>query len=660
MPVGMREVAAAVGVSMQTVSNVLHGREGASEETRQRVLEASRRLGYRWNGRHGPSHRAPAATVCLLVVTSEPSFPATSHQSLLLAGITAQLLEDNGAAATELRVVHDPGPSPETFSLLRPSSVSAAIVALVLPRLACRRWVDAIERAETPCVLIEHVAESPLVACVVSDQQQGALEATQHLLRQGHRRIALLTGPRESGDEERRLGYHRGMALWGIGAPDRLVLETDGTIIGGYEAMATQLKRSPRPTAVLAMHDLLALGTLEAARTAGLRVPDDLAVVGFEDMEFAAHLDRALSSVRLPSLQLGRTAVKLATQFRREGGFSQHLVVLPTSLHVRATSVADGDGPKAPGHYQVDERAPAPGRRPGPFRVGVSLISVDNPWRVSMHEQLVVEGEREPEIAELLVRDADRSVERQREDVASLIAAGVDALVVDPGAGQFLVPVVEEADAAGIPVIMLASTVPTDRFATKVGPDEVMVGKIVAEDLVARLGSGDLVILEGPQGWPVVEERGRGMALVLRQHRDIRVLATAAVPQWSRQRAKEIMRDWLLVFPKIDGVLAHDGLMAIGALDAAEEVGRASGLRLGFAGTYNRALQHLAERREGLSVLIPTWIGAECLRVALRFLRGEPVPKRWDMGVTVITPDNVADWYDPSKPGESFDSLIHE
>jgi ribose transport system substrate-binding protein len=307
------------------------------------------------------------------------------------------------------------------------------------------------------------------------------------------------------------------------------------------------------------------------------------------------------------------------------------------------------------------EKRPQSGNsRGGPFRIGVALASIDNPWRVSMHEQLQLAAARDPAIGELIIRDAQADVGRQAEDIRALLRAGIDALIVDPAGDLPLVPAVEEAWASNIPVVMLDAAVSTDRYTTKVGPDEVLVGKIAAEDLIERIGRGKIVIFEGPAGWPVVVERSRGMAMVLQQHRDVTVLATASVPQWSRERAREIMREWLLLFPEINGVLAHDGLMAIGALEAAQEVGRAEGLRLGLIGTYNRALKYLAEVGEGKTVLIPTWVGAECIRVVRRILEGATVPKWWDMVIIVITKDNLADWYDPSKPGESFESLVHE
>lgn len=659
MTIGIRDVAAATGVSIQTVSNVLSNRPGASQQTRARVLDAARSLGYQRNGQAAALRTSRAHRLGLLVVTNEPGFPGDVHQAHLLAGATDALRTAGEGAHLHLLLSWRDEPDQQELVRLTAAALDAVVVLLLLPKASCGPWIEALDRLRLPAVLIEQVVEGERLASVVSDQQQGALDATQHLLRQGHRRIALLTAGHPIGDvQERCLGYNRAMALWGINAKDRQVVETDGTITGGYAATTDLLKQEPRPGAVLAAHDLLALGAMEAARTAGLRVPEDLGVVGFEDLDFAAHLDPALSSVRLPDRALGAAATRLALAYVYEGKFPQHKLVLPTSLHVRGSSVADGRGPQTPGNQLALTSLPA--ARPGAYRIGVSLISVNNPWRQSMHEQLVVAGEREADVAALLIRDAGADPEQQVRDLRALIADGVDALIVDPGAGEPLVQPVEEAMARDIPVVMLDSAVPTERYTAKVGPDEAMVGKVAAEDLVGRMGPGNIVLLEGPAGWPVVEERNRGMWLVLREHREVRVLATAAVPHWSRARAKEIMRDWLLLFPAINGVLAHDGLMAMGALEAAQEAGRSDGLLLGFVGTYNRALQYLADTGSGKSVLIPTWIGAECLRVALRILRGDAVPKWVDMGLQEITKDNVADWFEPSRSGERFESLVHE
>ncbi len=665
MPVGIREVAREAGVSLQTVSNVLNGRPGASDQTRRRVWEVARRLGYRRNLNAANLRSARTGGIGLLVATADATFPADAHQAHLLAGLTEQLLDD-GLNPPAIQVHRHEYVDESAFPLFHHDGIAVVIVALFLPKAAGRRWIDAIEEMGYPCVLIEQLSTAKNVASVLTDQQQGALEATQHLLRQGHRRIALVTARHGTGEiDERRLGYNRAMALWGFGTPDRIIVETENTIAGGYEATSALLKEAPRPTAVVTVSDLLALGSIEAARTAALRVPEDLAVVGFEDMEFAAHIDPPLSSVRVPDRALGAAAARLAVSYVRDGTFAQQRIVLPTSLHVRASSVADGrNAERTPGFYQVSRHPETSALRRaaqnGAFRIGVALASIDNPWRTSMYEQLQLEAQRDQTIAELVIRDAQANAEQQVRDIVSLVNERVDALIVDPAAGPRLVPAVEEAWTAGIPVVMLDSAVPTDHYATKVGPDEVLVGKVAAEDLIQRIGHGNIVIFEGPAGWPVVDDRSRGMAMALRSHRDVTVLARAPVPRWSREQAKEIMRDWLLMFPSIDGVLAHDGLMAIGALEAAQEAGRADGLRLGLIGTYNRALKHIAETGEGITVLIPTWIGAECVRVARRILQGEEVPKCWDMGIITISRDNVFDWYDPAKPGESFESLLHE
>ncbi len=664
MPVNIRDVAAAAGVSIQTVSNVLNNRAGASEETRLRVLEVARRLGYVRSAPAVALRAQRSTTLGLFFVTTDAGFPSGEHQAQLFAGMTSHLLGASADSPPQLYLSHHPAPDEADLAALERGNPGVLIAAIFVPKPESRGWVEAIQQAGWPTVFLDQVVSGERVACVISDQQQGALEATQHLLRQGHRSIALLTVAQGTADlDERRLGYNRAMALWGIEAAQRMIVETENSIVGGYEAVSRLLQAVSPPTAIVAVNDRLALGAIEAARTAPRRVPEDLAVIGFEDLEFAAHLSPSLTSVRLPSRQMGEVAAQLALAYLRDGRFSEHKVVLPTHLTVRASSVADGVEAKHNGGTLVGVSEPTVAIRPvqpGPFRIGVSLISIDNPWRVSMHEQLQLAGKRDPEIAELLVRDAGSQVDQQVHQIRELVRAGIDALIVDPGAGSALVAPVDEAAAAGIPVIMLASAVPTDRYVCKVGPDEVMVGKIVAEDLIARMGPGNIVVLEGPAGWPVVEDRGRGMALVLRQHREITVLASASVAGWSKERAKQIMHDWLLLFPRIDGVLAHTGLMAMGALEAAQEVGRADNLKLGLCGIYNRVLKYLAETGEGKTVLIPTWIGAECVRVAKRVLQGEAVPKWWDMGLIVVDKNNLSDWYDPSRSDESFESLVHE
>lgn len=655
---GMRDVAAAASVSVQTVSNVINDRPGVSEQTRTRVWEVAQRLGYVRNTQAAALRTRQTGHVGLFVVTSETTFPADIHQARVLAGINELFLAQDLGASLQLFLRRNADPTPSDLAPLEQGSVGVAIVALFLPRQHCHQWIDAIKAGGWPCVFIEQVVSSPQLSCVLSDQQQGVFDATQHLLRQGHRQIAYLTVTRGTEEtEERCLGYNRAMALWGIRAEQRTIVETEASVARGYEAAAGLCRSLPRPTAIVAANDFLALGAIEAARTAGLQIPGDLAVVGCEDMEFAAHLDPTLTSVRLPDRALGAAAARLAIDYTRTGRFAQEKVILPAQLYVRASSMTEDTTSQSPGNH--GRAVVSAASRAGPFCIGVSLISIDNPWRESLHEQLHLAGKREPGMAELRIKDAHADVDQQARDIQELSDAGVDAIVVDPGAGLPLVRPVEAAMGRGTPVIFLDSAIPTECYTTKVGPDEVLVGKIAAEDLIGRMGPGNIVLLEGPQGWPVVEERSRGMSLVLRQHREVRVLAAASVPRWSRQRAKELMHDWLLLFPTINGVLAHDGLMAIGAWEAAHEVGRAVGLKLGLIGAYHRTLKHIADTGEGKSVLIPTWIGAECLQVALRLLRGEAVPKWVDMGVIEITKDNVTDWYDPSQCEETFESLIH-
>jgi ribose transport system substrate-binding protein len=250
-------------------------------------------------------------------------------------------------------------------------------------------------------------------------------------------------------------------------------------------------------------------------------------------------------------------------------------------------------------------------------------------------------------------------VARQLEQIDELLRLGVDALIIGPAASHELVPAIARADDLGVPTILLGSRVPTDRYTVLVETDDVLVGKVAAEDLVRRMGPrGKVVIFEGPEGWAVADDRSRGMDLVLREYRDIVVVARRRTPQWSRARAKAMMRELLREHPRIDGVLAHDGLMMAGALEAAEEVGRANEMTFAWVGGYHGALRYIERTGQGTAALIPSWIGAECVRVALQVLRGEPVPKWRDMGTVIVNRDNLYDWYDPEKPDDTYESLL--
>src|SRR5919201_329545 len=177
------------------------------------------------------------------------------------------------------------------------------------------------------------------IPAVSAANSAGATLATRHLLSMGHRRIAAITGP--SGwmaSEERRRGYHAALVDAGVMPDPALDLEANFLLAGGLEAAARLLDLADRPTAILAFNDNLAIGALQAAHARGLRVPEDVSIVGFDDTLEAALVTPALTTVRQPLAEMGRMAVSLLTRLIENQRFEALHVELATRLVVRKST----------------------------------------------------------------------------------------------------------------------------------------------------------------------------------------------------------------------------------------------------------------------------------------------------------------------------------
>ena len=174
------------------------------------------------------------------------------------------------------------------------------------------------------------------VPAVSAAHMSGADQAMRHLLGLGHRRIAAITGPPGwVATEARRRGYHAALAAAGILPDPELEAESDFEISGGVDAAGTLLDLEDRPTAIFAFNDNLAIGAIEAARARGLRVPDDVSVVGFDDVEHATIVTPKLTTVRQPLAEMGRIAVSLLMRLLEQQRVETLHVELGTRLVVR-------------------------------------------------------------------------------------------------------------------------------------------------------------------------------------------------------------------------------------------------------------------------------------------------------------------------------------
>jgi DNA-binding LacI/PurR family transcriptional regulator len=303
----IRDVARRAGVSIQSVSNVINGRRGmVSADTRQRIERAMADLEYHPDaGARGLRSRR-ARTLAFLVLDQHLRYLADPLTDLMLAGV-ADLARDRGYGVL-IQAARPDDRSADLLSPLEERRADGACVVLSGAPAVRRRHLDRLRRLGMPFVLFDELLSDPLCTCVTAQNEEGARELTRHLVERGHRRIAFIAARVPwPVIEQRHRGYRRALDEAGI-APDLSLERFEGGLgpSGGDEMVQRLLREPEPPTAVMATSDMLALGALRAARRAGLRVPGDVAVTGFDDFEFAAFVDPPLTTVYVPGYEMGR------------------------------------------------------------------------------------------------------------------------------------------------------------------------------------------------------------------------------------------------------------------------------------------------------------------------------------------------------------------
>lgn len=332
----LEEVAVRAGVGRGTVSRVINGSSKVSEHTRAAVEAAVAELGYVPNraARALAANRTDA--IALVIPEPEERFFAEPYFSDVVRGVGAALAETDVQLVLTLA-----GSDRERRRLAQYLSghrVDGVLLASVhagdpLPELLAELGI--------PTVISGRRSPAEALPCVDSDNLAGAAEAVRHLLERGRRTIATITGPLDVYGARCRLdGYRRALAGAGRPAEEALVAAGDFTEDGGRRAMRELLERRPGLDAVFAASDVMAAGARRELRAAGRRIPQDVALVGFDDSVVARHMDPPLTSVRQPIEEMGRTMARLllariAGEDAGEGGGT---VVLPNRLVVRESS----------------------------------------------------------------------------------------------------------------------------------------------------------------------------------------------------------------------------------------------------------------------------------------------------------------------------------
>ncbi len=321
------DVASACGLSYGTVSRVINNDPHVKAETRARVQEVMQRLGFTVNRQA----RSLAGGRSHAIGVLAPDL-GTGYIGEIMRGIDAEL----GLAQYDLILytTHRREAKESSFIATLTHGMADGLL-IVLPRNP-GAFLPTLRQRKMPFVLIDHQGIDEQTCAVGATNWQGAYNATEYLIRLDHQRIGFITGSMDLGAARDRLaGYRAAMKTHHVPLDEGLICEGDFQQLAGYNGGKALLALSNRPTAIFASNDIMAMGAMDAARELGLRIPDDVSILGFDDIPQAVNIRPALTTVRQPLEKMGRVATQMLLDCLNDPNASMQRIELPTELIVR-------------------------------------------------------------------------------------------------------------------------------------------------------------------------------------------------------------------------------------------------------------------------------------------------------------------------------------
>ena len=325
----IREVARLAGVSVATVSRTLRSPERVLPDTRDKVNAAVEQAGYRPNLMAVQFRSRRTGNLVILVPTIANSFFAKvisgAQQAAQLAGYRLLLCDTQGREAIER----------EFAELVYAHQADGVIQLRAYDPFAAPFPGAALPPIVNACEVI-HNGRHPSISL---DNRAAAKAMTEHLIELGHRRIGLIKGPKSSPlTRDRVAGYQDALNQAGIEADPALVCHGDFSLKAGDDGAAAMLALPDRPTALFCENDEMAIGALKRIRQSGLRVPEDISLVGFDDIPFAAYCDPPLTTISQPAEAFGQRAVEMLIALIEKKPLAERHVVLPFELTLRQST----------------------------------------------------------------------------------------------------------------------------------------------------------------------------------------------------------------------------------------------------------------------------------------------------------------------------------
>ncbi len=324
------DVAKEAGVSFATVSRVLNDGVNVKPEKRERVQRAIKRLGYTTNLQARSLRGGRSQLIGLLVRDL-----GTAYIGEIIRGVDSELAENKYDVM--LYTTHRRQTKENEYVTALTRGMTDGLL-LVLPRHPAG-YLKTLRQRKFPYVLIDHQGIDERGPAVGAANRAGAYDATRYLLALGHRRIGFITGSMDLGCAQERLdGYRAALQDHGVAADAELVREGNFQQPGGFQAAMELMNLPHAPTAIFGSNDVMAFGVMEAARERGKKIPDDISIIGFDDIPQAAQVHPPLTTIRQPLEEMGRRAVRMLLEIIQNPDQAAAKIELPTELVVREST----------------------------------------------------------------------------------------------------------------------------------------------------------------------------------------------------------------------------------------------------------------------------------------------------------------------------------
>jgi DNA-binding LacI/PurR family transcriptional regulator len=330
----MKDISVESGVSMATVSRAIHFPHLVRPETRNRIYRVMDKLQYVYNATAGDLSRNRSSIIGVIIPTSKSLIFSSSLVAL------QEVAQENNYSLIIGSSRYDTRTERKLLQQFKERRLSGMILTGFV--MGQESSIKELIQSGIPCVVIWDKLAGGELSYVGFDNFKATYSMTEYLIRLGHRHIGLIIGPFSKVERVRKRldGFKAALEDHGLTYRPEWVLEKEPTLIDGKEAMKILLASAQRPTAVFAASDSLALGAMAAVREAGLKIPDDISLAGFDDVDVSAYFNPPLTTIRVPAYEIGLMAMKILLEMVNDPTMPVQQYCMETSLVVRGSCSA--------------------------------------------------------------------------------------------------------------------------------------------------------------------------------------------------------------------------------------------------------------------------------------------------------------------------------